>query len=392
MNLAAQQASLGADISIASECEIDTERSREFWSKRIPNADRVKLIALRDVRRTHLLSGQSASHLHATSDILHLHGVWDALIWSCLAPPRGRRARVILAPHGMLSAWSMSQKRLKKQIIWRAALRRAMRNVDCLHALNDAEVRELQCVLPQTPMRILPNGINAEEFAHAGDAPQERLTGPHKRYVLALARLHPMKGLDRLVDAFAAAVRMDASMSDVGLVIAGPDCGILHLLRSRAQALGIAARVSFPGPVFGQEKISLLAGALCVCQPSRHEGFSVTLLEALASGTPTIATPEANFPESAIEGCGKVVDAHASQLARAIIELANDGALRARMGSIGKRFVQKRYCWKAIAAESLCFYRDVGAQTAVAGSTVFSLAAGPSGLERSIVENDSSVT
>ena len=177
-----------------------------------------------------------------------------------------------------------------------------------------------------------------------------------------------MKGPDRLIDAFAHCLRSRRLPQDFELVIAGPDFGMLRDLRERAAKLDVVDRVRFPGAVFGSEKKSLLNGAATLCQPSRHEGFSLTLLEALAHGVPVVTTPECNFPEVSAADYSLVVDGDdVEALSSALSSVVADPGLRERMSDAGRLLVMQHYTWRNIAEQSLNVYTQCSGNLTDAG-------------------------
>jgi glycosyltransferase involved in cell wall biosynthesis len=183
---------------------------------------------------------------------------------------------------------------------------------------------------------------------------RRRLTalGDHP-YVLFLGRLHYKKGLDYLADAFRIVAERDPV---VHLVVAGPDDGARSDFVRRVAAAGLADRVHVPGAVYGPEKLSAVAGAACFCLPSRQEGFSVAILEALACGTPAIVSDACHFPEVAEVGAGEVVPLDATAIAAALGRVLADAGRRERMGEAGRGLVAARFTWPAIAARTIETY------------------------------------
>jgi glycosyltransferase involved in cell wall biosynthesis len=168
-----------------------------------------------------------------------------------------------------------------------------------------------------------------------------------------LARLGYYKGLDLLIPAFE---RIAATYLDVHLVIAGADFGYEATLRQLITASGLSIRIHVLGGVYGMNKVHLLRNALCLCHPTRHEGFSVTLLEAMASSLPIITTSDAHFPEAATAGAGIIIAAAPNAIADALALLLQNDALRIRMGIAGRQLVESRYDWSIIAASLVKAY------------------------------------
>ena len=174
------------------------------------------------------------------------------------------------------------------------------------------------------PGFVIPNGVNLEEFEPPPDPAIFRRQLPalgDRPYILFLSRLHYKKGLDFLADAFRIVA---ATRADVQLVVAGPDDGAQTEFERRIAGAGLSDRVHVPGPIYGPEKLSAVAGAACFVLPSRQEGFSVAILEALACGTPAVVSEECHFPEVAEVEAGEVVPLDAVAVAAALNRVLAD--------------------------------------------------------------------
>ena len=147
----------------------------------------------------------------------------------------------------------------------------------CQHRGMAAEMTAHFGVAPERTA-VLPNPVDS---AHLRARPPEREPGPGRRFVAA-GRLAPEKGFDRLIDLFAA-------LPDDRLCLFG-DGPERTMLEDRARVHGLAGRVRFAG--FEPEPWPFFAGADAMLVSSRWEGLPNVALEALACGTPVIATPE----------------------------------------------------------------------------------------------------
>jgi glycosyltransferase involved in cell wall biosynthesis len=165
-------------------------------------------------------------------------------------------------------------------------------------------------------------------------------------FVLFLARLHTMKGPDLLLEAFA---EVAGAHPQLQLVYAGPDYGMLAALRAHVAAHALASRVHFLGLVSGAERHWLLNNAVCVCQPSRDEGFSLSILEALACSRPVVISDRCKFPQVATTGAGIVVPLSASQVGAALDVYVSDPIRRARDGRRARALIEDSYNLENIA-------------------------------------------
>ncbi len=365
IRLAAAQASLGHDIAIASYAspQLETQARRSLVD--VPHADGVQLHFLPPPRNAfERISARAMRRLLTDAvslpDVLHLHGVWDPIILSAASAATARRVPYVVAPHGMLDPWSMRQRRWKKQLALRLGFGRMLHGAAFLHTLNTDEARLIEPASLRAKARIIPNGVFLEEINPLPERERFHANYPalgNKPYILFLSRLHYKKGLDVLAEAFAE-VAEHAACGDLQLVVAGPDGGARGEFERQVHLLGISARVHVVGALYGQEKLTALAGATCFCLPSRQEGFSVAITEALACGVPVVISRNCHFPEVADAGAGEVVPLDCDSVAAAVVRVATNPDLRRRMGDAGRALVAANYTWKAIARRSTELYAN----------------------------------
>ena len=298
--------------------------------------------------------------LLARADVLHVHGLWPpvGLLASKLARARG--LPWVLTLHGMLHEAALHQKRAKKLFgMYAMGYRHLVTDAAAVHVLNAAEHREARG--PRLPARVveIPNGIFAEEFAELPTPGAFRASVPALEahpFVLALARLHLQKGPDLLLEAFA---RLAAERPTLQLVFAGPEQGAGPLLREAAARLGLSPRVHLVGPRYGRARIEALVDAAVFCLPSRQEGFSMAITEALAAGTPAVVTERCHSPEVEREGCGRVTPLTAAGLAIGLSDVLADPLAARAMGARGRALVFDRYTWPRICTQMEALYREV---------------------------------
>jgi glycosyltransferase involved in cell wall biosynthesis len=207
---------------------------------------------------------------------------------------------------------------LKKSLYIRLVERPIMRRATGLVALTPEEVTSFQALGVNTPIHLVPNGIDVTQFRRS--SPPDRLAAlgirdGHK-VILFMARLHELKGPDVAVDAFMAIAERHP---DTILVLAGNDeQNLLNGLRARIADRRLTDRLVTPGIVTGERKLDLLARADLFVLPSVGEGLSMATLEALASGTPAIISRQCNLPIVAEAGAGAVVGRSAGEFASAL--------------------------------------------------------------------------
>jgi glycosyltransferase involved in cell wall biosynthesis len=176
------------------------------------------------------------------------------------------------------------------------------------------------------------------------------MSGLPSRYVLTVGETSPRKGYGVLLHALA---RIGPG---VQLVMAGPPAGDEQRLRSLADTLQIAPRISRLGAVTDAALAGLYSGALALCFPSVAEGFGLPVLEAMAAGVPVLATDIPAVRELVGAGGLYVQGDDADAWAQAIDTLAGDEDLRQRLS----RTQQARaaaYTWERTATATLDAYQ-----------------------------------
>ncbi|MER6106266.1 glycosyltransferase family 4 protein [Streptomyces sp. NPDC001832] len=176
----------------------------------------------------------------------------------------------------------------------------------------------------------------------------------------------PLKGLVHLVEALAV-LRAENPLAHLVVVGKRAEDGPV------AQAIerhGLRGAVEFVKGISDAELVDLVRGAQIACVPSLYEGFSLPAAEAMATGTPLVATTGGAIPEVAGpdgETCLAVQPADAGALADALARLLGDPELRARLGAAGRARVLSRFTWKQAAIGTAALYRE--AIAARAGTT-----------------------
>lgn len=286
--------------------------------------------------------------------IVHDHGIWLTSNRAAAEAARRARAPRIVSPRGMLSEWALAWRGRRKRAAWLLFQRRDLSSADALHATSDLEAREIRAAGLEAPIAVVPNGV---DLPATGELPPG---GARPRRVLFLSRIHPKKGLSDLIDAWGT-----ARPAGWELLIAGPDEGGHRAeIEARARALGPDASVRFQGPVPDAGKWDLYRTADVFVLPSRSENFGVVVAEALACGVPAIATRAAPWEALNERSCGWWTDAGVEPLVRALAEATGLGDEERRaMGARGRRLVEERFGWPAVARRMLAVYRWLGGET-----------------------------
>jgi glycosyltransferase involved in cell wall biosynthesis len=204
--------------------------------------------------------------------------------------------------------------------------------------------------VPADRMTVVPVGIDPQLFR-----PVDHVRAVPGRIVTTASADVPLKGLTVLLEAVAK-LRVER---DVELVVVGKrrHGGETDATLAR---LGLEGAVRFVSGISDDELVELLSSAEVAAVPSLYEGFSLPAIEAMACGTPLVATTGGALPEVVGRDgdTGLLVEpGNPEQLASALRDLLDDEGLRQRIGAAGRRRVLERYTWASAARQTVDVYR-----------------------------------
>lgn len=281
-------------------------------------------------------------------DVLHTHGLWLMANVYPAAAARARGIPLLLSPRGMLGEGALRFSRWRKRVFWALMQRRAAQAVSCFHATSIQEYHDIRNFGLRQPVAVIPNGIDLP--------PPQPDREDRERLVLSLGRVHPKKGLDRLIRAWA--LLPEPARADWRLRIVGPDEGNHAAeLRRLAAELGLTG-VTVSEPVFGEEKRRLMARAWVFALPTLNENFAMTVAESLAVETPVISTVGAPWQGLETHRCGWWVEHGPEPMASALAEaMALSPGELAGMGARGRDWMRRDFGWARIAEDMQAAYR-----------------------------------
>ncbi len=297
---------------------------------------------------------QRAASLMPYSDAVHVNGMF---LWP--GPFLGRAARqlgkpLVISPRGMLMPEMVAGKSRLVKRAWIATQERAnLAAARAIHVTSEGEAEGLQKMgLDLAPISVIGNGVQLP--ARAPSQPEiDAIWGGVGlgRRVAFLARLDWTKGADMAIEAVRAHPR-------AVIRLAGHDqIGLQEKLAPRLVRPDGSIAGSFLGPLDGMDKWALLAGADVLLVPSVRESFGMSVVEAMAMGTPVIAT----------EGVGAaallrrldpslVVPREQSVLNAALAKFLADGTRRDAIGQAARAVVKTELTWTGIARQMLALY------------------------------------
>ncbi|WP_240968453.1 glycosyltransferase family 4 protein [Streptomyces sp. HNM0575] len=236
--------------------------------------------------------------------------------------------------------------------------RRVARRLPSVLTVSGSSRQEITEHLGVRPERIHVVHIGADTDLFSPDAAVPEVPG---RIVTTSSADVPLKGLVYLVEALA---KVRTEVPEAHLVVVGkrPEKGPVADALARH---GLGAAVEFVKGISDAELAGLVRGAQVACVPSLYEGFSLPAAEAMATGTPLVATTAGAIPEVAGrdgETCLAVPPGDAGALAAALGRLLGDAGLRARLGAAGRERVLRKFTWEQAARGTVAHYREAMAQ------------------------------
>jgi len=316
----------------------------------------VKLFRTRQVlpRRLTSFAGLVAPGLqryvrrHANEfDVLHFQLSRDLItLPAAAAAVRGGHPGVVTQAHGMI----VPDARLRARLFDAVAVRRVLSGSGAVLAYSGVDDDQISAVA-RGDLRLfhLHNGVTP--------APPRARGFKEFRDVVFMARLHPRK---RVMDFVHAARNLIADGATYRFSIVGPDEGDLPKLQQFVAANGLGQTIRYEGPLAPGQVRARLSEADLYVLPSWNEPFPVTVLDALAVGTPTIITDScgiADLLEPA--GAARVTDGSVASLTAAIRDLASDPDLRAAASRAGVSYVNDQLAISSVVDELISVYEGV---------------------------------
>jgi glycosyltransferase involved in cell wall biosynthesis len=235
------------------------------------------------------------------------------------------------------------------------------RRLDRIITVSQSSAKDARLLfkVPADKIRVVHNGIDAEIYDGNKEAGQGRdglimvaNTDDRKKGVLYLLQaLQSLKNDGAKLTIVDDAARHSSYVEDVGPL---PSYGS-KLVRK----LNLDGMVRFTGRLTREELAQHYAAARIAVVPSLYEGFGLPAAEAMACGTPVIATTGGALPEVVGDAGMLVPPADADALAAAIRQLLDDQQAQQRMGEAGKKRVREQFNWEQAARKTLEVYREV---------------------------------
>ena len=298
------------------------------------------------------------SHIEQT-DVLHLHTPWEPANLQLARIARQCGTPYIVSIHGMLDDWVMKTSALKKRLFLRVGGRKMLQKAAAVHCTATAEATQVKRWIPKANIVVVPLVFDPSDYLDpppTSDPDKHWPIGNSPRpVILFLSRLHPKKGVDRLIRA----ISIVTETHDVRLIVAGSGDPNYELqLQALVEEVQLGSHVEFVGFVEGDRKTSLYRIADMFVLPTSQENFGLVFPEAMACRVPVITTRGVDiWPELEESGGALIIEEDVASIAAAIIQLLDDATQRKQMGEAGRTWVGSTFTGDAVVNRYTDLYR-----------------------------------
>lgn len=294
-------------------------------------------------------------------EVVHSHGLWLDVIRQSAKLSKQLGVPHIISPCGMLQKDAVKRSKWKKRIAWLGFQKKILLSAKMIHAKSEAEASEIRKRFPRAKVKVVPNPIetppqnivdgntsdlnirlNKDFFQRAGILLEHKI-------LLFMGRVHPVKGLEHLLNAWTGIYE---TFPDWRLVIIGPDEGGF---RSKLKSMirNNSSNVVFVDPLFGEDRRAAYKNADLFVAPSEFENFGQSIAEALSVGIPVITTIGTPWKDLKEKNCGWWIDPTPESIADALQEaMSLSDSERKAKGEAGKNIVEQFL--PSIIAEKMC--------------------------------------
>ena len=304
-------------------------------------------------------------------DIVHIHEHRQTLAILASYFARKNNIPYIVQAHG--SVLPFFQKEGLKNLFDKVFGFKMLHNASCVFALTEVEKEQyLKMGVDEEKIEIVPLGINLEEYENLpsfGKFRSKFSIGENDKLILFVGRIHEIKGLDLLIDAFNDLISQndrenvgensleDIDSSCIRLAIVGPDDGYLTKLEEKIKEYSLEENVIITGPLYNEEKQEALVDCDLFVMPSKYESFTTSGLEAMACSKPLVLTKNNHIHDWVDGNVGLACEDDKDSLRQAIEKILFDEGMSLIFAENGKKLIKDKYNWNIINSQILEIYK-----------------------------------
>ena len=299
-------------------------------------------------------------------DIVHIHEHRQTLAIIASYFARKNNIPYIVQAHG--SVLPFFQKEGLKNLFDKVFGFKILHNASCVFALTEVEKEQyLKMGVDEDKIEIVPLGINLDEYENIpayGKFRSKFNIGENDKLILFVGRIHEIKGLDLLLDAFNDLIVQsneknsleNKDCSSIKLAIVGPDDGYLVKLEEKVKEYSLEENVIITGPLYKEEKQEALVDCDLFVMPSKYESFTTSGLEAMACSKPLVLTKNNHIHDWVDGNVGLACEDNKDSLREAIEKVLFDEELSQIFAENGNKLIKEKYNWDIINDQILEIY------------------------------------
>ncbi len=282
----------------------------------------------------------------------------DVLHAPAFAPPISWHGPLVMTIHDLAFIKVPEQSSLYPRLYHKYLQRMEAKRAHRIIAISAQTYKELISYwsIPSERIRLIHHALRpslqSKHISHDAIAAMHALYG--QRYLLHVGRIMPRKNVEMLIEAFC---MLAERFPDLHLVLTG---GLGYASNKVVRLIETSPhqeRIHLAGWVSEEDLGPLYAGACALVFPSKHEGQGLPTLEAMACGTPVVASPEAASIEIAGDAVFRTACSHALPLAEAIAQLLTDDALSNHLRQLGAKQIQS-FHYEACTRATIQVYQE----------------------------------
>ena len=306
-------------------------------------------------------------------DIVHIHEHRQTLAILASYFARKNNIPYIVQAHG--SVLPFFQKEGLKNLFDKVFGFKILHNASCVFALTEVEKEQyLKMGVDEDKIEIVPLGINLEEYENLpayGKFRSKFNIDENDKLILFVGRIHEIKGLGLLIDAFNDLINQDSEENSlegngednsednghsIKLAIVGPDDGYLTELEDKIEEYSLEENVIITGPLYNEEKQEALVDCDLFVMPSKYESFTTSGLEAMACSKPLVLTKNNHIHDWVDGNVGLACEDNKDSLRESIEKILFDEELSLIFARNGQKLIKEKYNWDIINNQILEIY------------------------------------
>lgn len=222
-------------------------------------------------------------------DLIHIHCMWNFMTTMSFFLAIFYKKKIIFSPHGTMDKNNIKNNYFLKKIYYFLIEKRNIKKIDVVHFLSNEEKNNSQ-YLSKKNFFIINNGLDLKKFKFIKKK-KFNIFDKNKFNILNLGRFNKIKGLDLQLDLIRKANRED---DNYRLILIGPNGKDKQFYINKTKKMKIEKSIFFVPPIYSEKRFEIMRNSDLVINTSYYECNSMTILEALASGSLVLAVDNAN--------------------------------------------------------------------------------------------------